>query len=310
MIDFQRLTPENQENYQRIMSACPPRSCEYSFVNLYCWGLQKMAFFEDCIAFFSHFEGRSVYPYPVGMGNRKAVVEAVLADARERGIPCRLVGMTAGDCQELENWFPWEFHFRADRNSFDYVYSIDDLADLKGRTFQKKRNHVNRFCQEHPEYQILPLNADTMHQARELAANWYLERKASDPQGDYLLESVALNRALHHYDALGLDGVVLAVNGEVKAITLGSRLSADTFDVHFEKAAGDSDGAYAVINREFARYLRGKYPNLLYLNREDDMGLEGLRKAKLSYAPHHLEEKYWAYSRRDHLLDEDPESSS
>lgn len=305
MIEFQRLSPDQKETYEKVLSQCPPRSCEYSFVNLYCWGLQKMAQFADCFLFFSHFEGRSVYPYPVGGGDRRAAVEAILQDARQRGIPCRLVGMTDLDCKELDSWFPGEFHFRSDRSSFDYVYSIGDLADLKGRKFQKKRNHVNRFCQEHPDFQVLPLDEHTMPQAREMAANWYLSRKAADPHGDYLLESVALNRAMRHYDALGLDGIVLTVNGEVKAITLGSRLSADTFDVHFEKAADDSDGAYAVINREFARYLRKKYPDLQFLNREDDMGLEGLRKAKLSYCPHHMEEKFWAYSKHDHLWDDE-----
>ena len=82
---------------------------------------------------------------------------------------------------------------------------------------------------------------------------------------------------------------------EVLAVTMGSRLSANIFDIHFEKARDDIDGAYAAVNREFARYLRQRYPELEFLNREDDLGLEGLRKAKLSYCPHHMVEKYWAY---------------
>lgn len=78
-------------------------------------------------------------------------------------------------------------------------------------------------------------------------------------------------------------------------MTMGSRLGPDTFDIHFEKAREDVDGAYAAVNCEFARHLRAKYPELRYLNREDDLGLEGLRKAKLSYNPHHMVEKFWAY---------------
>ena len=80
---------------------------------------------------------------------------------------------------------------------------------------------------------------------------------------------------------------------------MGSPISADTFDVHFEKAYGEIQGAYAMINREFARWVRDHYPDVRYLNREDDMGLEGLRKAKLSYQPHHFEEKYWACLMED-----------
>ena len=91
-----------------------------------------------------------------------------------------------------------------------------------------------------------------------------------------------------------MEGLILRYKGKIIAMTMGSALSEDTFDIHFEKAVEGYDGAYAAINREFARYLRDKYPNLQWLNREDDMGLEGLRKAKLSYCPEKLSEKWWA----------------
>lgn len=294
MIEFERLNPGQKDAYLAILDACPPRSCEYSFVNLFCWGLQQAAFRENTVLFFSHFNGRSVYPFPIGTGNRKEAVEELLDDARRRGIPCRLVGMTEADCRDLESWFPGKFRIRADRDGFDYVYDIDDLADLKGRKFQKKRNHVNRFMLEHPDCRVLSLEECNFQAVRDMTAGWYLARKAQDPFGDYLLESVAINRALHNWRALGLDGCVLEEQGKVLAMALGSRLSRDTFDIHFEKADQDSEGAYAMINRSFARYLREKYPEIRCLNREDDMGSEGLRKSKLSYQPHHLEEKYWA----------------
>ena len=91
-----------------------------------------------------------------------------------------------------------------------------------------------------------------------------------------------------------MEGLLLFHNGQALAMTMGSRLSDDTFDIHFEKALDFADGAYPTINQEFARYLQAKYPELKYLDREDDLGLEGLRKAKLSYAPHHMVEKSWA----------------
>jgi len=96
-----------------------------------------------------------------------------------------------------------------------------------------------------------------------------------------------------------MEGLVLTEKGRIIAMTLGSFLSENTFDVQFEKALEGYDGAYAVINREFARYLREKYPALQWLNREDDLGLEGLRKAKLSYCPHRLVEKRWACLKED-----------
>ena len=108
------------------------------------------------------------------------------------------------------------------------------------------------------------------------------------------MEKAALTKALDHYSRLGLEGLVLRIGEETVAFTIGSFLCCDTMDVHFEKALSEAEGAYPVINFEFARYLRSKYPQLQYLNREDDMGLEGLRKAKLSYCPHHMVEKGWA----------------
>ena len=143
MIDFHRLTLAEKEEYEAFLLSGEPRGCEYSFANLYLWGRQLVAFRHGCVVFFSHFDGRSVYPYPIGSGDRRRCLEEILEDAKERGIPCRIVRMTQSDARELESWFPGRFHLRPDRDSFDYVYSIDDLADLKGKKFQKKRNHYN-----------------------------------------------------------------------------------------------------------------------------------------------------------------------
>ena len=103
---------------------------------------------------------------------------------------------------------------------------------------------------------------------------------------------------MDHYHALGLEGGLIRVYGEVVAFTMGDRLNSDTYDVHFEKAYGELQGAYAMINREFARWVRAKHPNVRYLNREDDMGVEGLRKAKESYYPDYLEVNFSAVEIR------------
>lgn len=299
MIEFQRLNLSQKDEYNRILFSCPPRGCEYSFANLHLWGLQQVAFLHGCVAFFSHFYGRSVYPYPIGSGDRRAVIEEILRDAKERGIPCRLVGITDADRTELEAWFPDRFWVRTNRDGYDYVYAIDDLADLKGRKYQKKRNHVNRFRAEHPDYQVVPLTSCNMAIAQHMVNDWYTIRMKEDPDGDYLLENIAMARAFQNYNALGMEGILLMDGGKVLAVTMGSQMSADTFDVHFEKAREDVEGAYAAVNQEFARYLRLKHPDIRFLDREDDMGLEGLRKAKLSYNPHHMAEKYWANLAED-----------
>lgn len=294
MIPFQRLKLNQKEAYESILFSCPPRGCEYSFANLSLWGRQQAAFLHGCVAFFSHFYGRSVYPYPIGNGDRRAVLEEILKDAKERGIPCRITNMRDSDREELESWFPGKFHLRTSRDGFDYVYAIDDLADLKGRKFQKKRNHVNRFRAEYPNFEVVPLTVCNMPMAQNMLNDWYIRRLDEDPHGDYLLENIALARACQNYEGLKMEGILLMDAGRVLAVTMGSRMANDTFDIHFEKAREDVEGAYAAVNCEFARYLRLKYPEVQFLDREDDMGLEGLRKAKLSYNPHHLIEKHTA----------------
>jgi len=299
MIPFTKLTPVQKNQYNAILFDSPNRGCEYSFANLYLWGRQQAAFLHGCVLFFSHFYGKSVYPYPIGKGDKKAAIQAIIQDSRKRGIPCRITGMTNADREELEQLFPDLFHIRTERDSFDYVYDIHDLADLRGRKFQKKRNHVNRFRTEHPDYQVLPLNACNLTHPRLMVDDWYRIRMKEDPEGNYLLENIAMARAFQNYAALGMEGIALLDGDSVLAVTMGSRMTPDTFDIHFEKAREDVEGAYATVNCEFARYLRLKYPEVHFLDREDDLGLEGLRQAKLTYHPHHMVEKHWAYLVED-----------
>ena len=294
MIPFERLNLDQKDAYEQILMQCPERGCEYSFANKFLWGRQKAAHLEGYWLFFSQFDRRSVYPFPIGSGDLKPAVDAIILDARERGIPCYLTGMTKADCDTLEALYPGRFRFHSDRDSFDYVYSTEDLAQLKGRKFQKKRNHLNRFLQEHTDWQVLPLDEATQAKAYCMLQQWYAHRAELDPTMDFHLEKLALDRAFAFRTQLDMEGIVVMEKGEILAFAMGSRLSPDTFDIHFEKAREDIQGSYNIINREFARYLQAKYPEVKWLNREDDVGLEGLRSAKLSYNPDRLLEKYWA----------------
>ena len=294
MIDFQKIDITQKERYDEYLMNCGSRGCEYSFANLHMWGRQRAAFVDGFLVLFSQFERHSVYPFPVGTGNIQPVLDAIIADARDRGIVCRITGLTAEDCVTLEELYPGQFRFHPDRDGCDYVYDIVSLSQLSGRKYQKKRNHVNKFRQNHPDCRAVPLTEEILPAVEEMVQAWYENRLAADAEDDYHLERAAMRRAFANMEALGMEGLALVENGKVLAMTMGSRLSETTFDIHFEKALEDVDGAYPAINQAFAQYLREKYPELLYLDREDDMGLPGLRKAKLSYYPHHLVVKFWA----------------
>ncbi len=294
MIDFKPLDMKDKEIYDGYLRSAAHRGCGYSFVNLFLWGRQKVGFAGEHLVFFSQYSRKSVYGFPLGEGDVKPALDAIMEDAAQRGIPCRLIGLSKDDCQLLDKLYPGKFRFHCDRDFFDYVYDIHDLADLKGKKYQKKRNHLNRFRQNNPDHRLEEITEANLPVVESLVQKWYEMRLAHDPHSDFHMEQAAVKKALKYRKALALEGLILYAGDLPVAMTLGSQLSEDTFDVHFEKALDIADGAYPAINSGFANYLREKYPNLRFLNREDDMGLEGLRKAKESYYPHHLVEKYWA----------------
>ncbi len=293
MIPFEMIDPARREEFNALLLK-NNKGCEYGFTSICIWGRQQAAFVDGFLVLFSQFDRKAVYPYPVGQGDVRPVLDAIIHDAKMRGIPCCITGLSEANAAMLDRLYPGKFRIYFDRNNFDYVYNIDDLADLKGRKFQKKRNHLNRFRALYPNWRTEALTPANVEAVRQIAAQWYRSRIEQDPTADYHLEQRALRRALERYEALGLEGMVLYDGERPVAFSIASQLSEDTMDVHFEKACEDVDGAYPAINQAFAQYLRDKYLSIRYLNREEDMGIEGLRKAKLSYCPHHMQEKYWA----------------
>ena len=291
MIQFQKLNPADKAAYDDYLLSCGQRGCEYNFANLYLWGRQRAAFLGDNLVFFSQFNQRSVYLFPVCRGDVKEVIDAIIHDAHARDIPCRLTSLTHADCDLLESLYPDKFRFHHDRNSFDYIYNIEDLATLK------KRNHLNKFKQLHPNYRLEPITGSNTPQVEDLLRRWYAHKLELDPSGDFYMEQVAISRALRYREELDMEGLVLMDGEEMLAMTLGCRLAANTFDVQFEKAIDET--AYVAMCSSFAAHLMEKYPDLKYLNREDDLGIEGLRKSKLAYNPVMMIEKHWACLKED-----------
>ncbi len=293
MIPFQKFRPEDRAQYMPYLSKAAHRGCEYSFANLCMWGRQQGAVVGDGLVFFSQFSRKTVYLFPVGE-NLQELIDALMADAAQRGIPLRLTGLGKEDCDGLEALYPGKFRFHNARGDYNYIYNVEDLVFLKGKKFQSKRNFVNRFQKLHPDCAAVPIGEENRPQVEAMLYKWYESRQTRDPQEDFHMEKAAVFKGLANMQALELEGLALIEDGQVLAMTIGSRLSDTLFDVHFEKALDQNDGAYNRINQAFAQHLLEKYPELRYVNREEDMGLEGLRQAKLSYHPALLTEKYWA----------------
>lgn len=293
MIEFKDIRLEDKERYEVALSKSGKRGCETSFANLFLWGKQEIAFVGDIAVLRGTFSS-TIYPFPIGEGDKKEVLDEILKDAKEKNIPLKITSIYGEEKEILEKLYPNAFEFNSNRDSFDYVYDINDLADLLGKKYHKKRTHLNRFKSEHPNFKVEPFSEENIEGIKELVYGWYKKKENGENTGDYDYEKVVFEKALNNFRGLCLEGLALVDSGEVLAVTFGSKMNEDTFDVHFEKARADVDGAYTAINCEFANYIRNKYPEIRYLDREEDMGLEGLRKAKMSYYPHHLVEKYTA----------------
>lgn len=300
MIDFQLPQLFDKPWVDELLRKSDYKGCEYNFTNIFAWG----GAFDQHIARVGDFLVTQLcgslgcsYMYPAGSGDMVSIIQALEQDAAERGKPFRLVCLTPPQVEAMEQFFPGEFQFTIDRNGFDYLYEIDRLAELQGKKLHAKRNHINRFIENNPDWIYEEITPASLPECLEMDREWYrrsVSREGADEEQDLGDEGRALRLAMDNYEALNLEGGLIRVDGKVAAFTMGDVLSSDTFDVHFEKAYSEIQGAYAMINREFARRVRERHPQIKYLNREDDMGVEGLRKAKQSYYPDLMVEKHYA----------------
>ena len=291
---FRDICTQDKNRYEKLLFNHNGKGVEFTFANLILWGDRLIAFVDDHVVIFSNFEGRCYYSVLLGTGDTKMLFDDIFKDAESRGLKPYFIGIYDREKTLLEQYYPDEFDFTASRGSYDYVYSIDDLADLSGKKYHAKRNHISRFRKSCPDYSVVPITEELLPQIAEMADRWYKKREEDAPDIDFETEKIALARAVSNYFDLDMDGLALMCGERIIAFTMASKMFPDTMDVHFEKADADINGAYAAINYEFARYLRAKYPNIKFLDREEDMGIEGLRKAKESYYPHHLVEKFRA----------------
>lgn len=291
MITFKDITIQDKDTITSYTLNSCRRNCDLSFSNLCSWRFlydTQFAIVDGFLVFKFWVDGELAYMMPVGEGNLKKVVNDLIEDAREAGSPFCMLGVCSCMREDLEAILPEQFTFTADRDYADYIYLRNDLSTLKGKKFQAKRNHINKFRNTYPNYEYSPITPERIQECLQLEAEWCKVNHCDQQEGTGN-ERRALIYALHHFDELGLMGGILHADGKIVAFTFGMPINKETFGVHVEKADTNVDGAYAMINYEFANRIPEQY---IYINREEDLGLEGLRRAKLSYQPETILEKY------------------
>lgn len=275
------------------LSASGQVGSEWAFGSLYIWRntyYSKVCRLGDSVLFCF---GGSIHTYKRPLcdsGRLKDLIEAMISDSAEKGNRFRMWGISKEEADEMEELFPGRFHFEADRDGSDYLYRSEDLIGLSGRKFHGKRNHIAQFERKY-DWSYEDLSPDNLQDCRSIAKQWCKAHGECLDKDGFASEPCAIDRALEHFQELHLGGGLIRVEGKPVAFTIGEEINPKVYLLHFEKALDGYDGLYAVINHEYAARHLSSYE---LINREEDMGIEGLRKAKLSYHPVQLLDRYWA----------------
>ena len=290
-INFKRAELEDKEVISHYFKHHTSRSCERTFVNVYLWSRHykvQFAIVEDALVFKSEDNGLA-FAFPAGEPeNVKRALEVLMEYSKERGYPFCMYNVTPDNFALLEQWYPGRFQIEYDEDSADYVYESEKLATLSGKKLHSKRNHVNKFKSEYEgRWGYEPITKDNLEECFQMGLKWRNDNGCEEDEEKNAEICVTLN-SLRLFEELELVGGILRVDGQIVAFTIGEPICSDTFVVHIEKAYADIPGAYNMINQQFVEH---ECMNYKYVNREEDTGAEGLRKAKRSYRPVFMVEK-------------------
>ena len=289
MLEFRDIDISDKDRITCALRASDFRGCEYSFANNMAWkrlGDSKIAFYKDfylCAAFMG---GQPRFVLPSGSGDYSDVISEMRDFSERSGFPLVITNVTNEGLAMLNELFEGQFTFSPDRDGWDYIYNSSDLISLSGRKYHGKRNHLSAFSKLGAEFSLM--TEKDFDDCITFGAVTY-NNKAELSDHSMIAEQYAINTFFSYFRELSLKGGVVRKDGKIIAFTLGEGLNSDTFCIHIEKADTEHNGIYAGINNCFAKAAAADYK---YINREEDMGIEGLRKSKLSYHPAFLLEKH------------------
>ena len=286
-LDFTPISIEAKHIFDEYFRLCPPEISELTFTNLFVWRNSRSieyAIYNDILILKASYGGTRYFFPPIGE-NRAAGYEAAVAAAKECGIDMiKLIPERDGTI--VQDLFNNSHILTEDRDNFDYVYAADKLANLTSRKLSSKRNFIHRFENSY-KYRLLPYQPNMRDGCIRLMQKWITNR--TDDVG-LRNEYVAMQNLLDDYEHLDAVGAVIEVDGTIVAFAFGEPLNNDTFVIHFEKADTDYVGSYQMINKLFVS--ENVLPCYAFVNREQDLGHEGIRRAKMSYLPDRLVAKY------------------
>ncbi|MEI7676851.1 MAG: phosphatidylglycerol lysyltransferase domain-containing protein [Bacteroidales bacterium] len=266
------------------------RQLNYSFEVLFLW--RDICDFEVAehggfLFIKTYLECKHNFLFPLGGGDLGEALRIMESYAEDNGCTFQLFQVTEGQKRAIEEQFPNMYNFQMSRNEFEYIFETERLTNLQGKKLQAKRNHINSF-EKNNDWTFEEITDNNLFEVMMFSHQW--DNSADISIGSSLtMENMALMNAIESYVCLQLQGGILRVAGKIVAFAIGCSLTSDTYLLLFEKADAFVRGSYSMINREFVRRF---CQNFRYVNRAEDNGDEGLRKAKLSYYPDILLEVY------------------
>jgi len=293
MIDFKTIQLLDREIINSFLENYQHQGCDFCFTNLFAWQPKYKTSFTIIqntlfIRFLDSELNNLCYQIPIGKMNLKHSLQMIIDDAKENNINLIIKNITKEMWAEINEVMPNTFQYQNDRDNADYIYLSQRLINLTGRKLQSKRNHINHFKIENPNWKYYPLSTiEDIEDCSKMLDNWE-DMNIHKAQQSLRYDYIATKAMLDNFHSLQLKGGAIRVNDKIIAFAIGEPLTADTFVVHVEKAVNGYNGAYTIINQQFAEHEASKF---LYINREEDMGFEYLRKAKMSYHPDLLLEK-------------------
>jgi len=289
MSDFKPIEIQDKPLFDEFLAKDPPQVSELTFTNLFIWRHHyQPAWMErkGCLLIVFHPKGGEPYGLcPFGPGDKREALDILCTELATQTSDVRICRV--GEEFVTHSLDPEAYEVVPDRDNSDYVYLAKDLIHLSGNKYHRKKNHLNQFLKNHP-FEYRPLDTDLVKRVLGMQEAWCQIRECV-LKPDLFAEDFAVREALTHFGELGYQGGAVLIHSVVQAFSLGEPLNPDTAVIHIEKANPDILGLYAAINQLFCL---NAWSHMTYINREQDMGVEGLRKAKESYYPHHMVKKY------------------
>lgn len=289
-LNFRKPTLDDIDNIKRALKYVKHNACDYTTTNIVMWTDEyntEIAFDDSDLYIKYNVDGMIFFGVPFVMAGIGKGIENLIKYTEDNNIELVIGDVEPEIFAIIDKIYPGQFKVNYQRDVADYVYNIKDMAELSGKKYHGKKNHINKFKKTYDNWSYEKMSDDNADECIDMVKEWCVKNVCADDESKADEICIMIN-SIKNRERLGLIGGLIRANDRIVAVTLGGAINAEMFDINFEKAFSDVPGAYPIINQQF---IINELMDYKYVNREEDMGLDGLRKAKESYLPEFMVQK-------------------